>query len=796
MAPRWRKVLADLWGSKTRTLLTALTIAVGVFAVGLVNSVGSIVMSDMDTDYQASHPHVAVVYTSPFDDDLLRVAREVPGVAGAEGRGGLTARMLLPGRQVPVEILGIPPLDEMRIDRLRPAVSGENLALGERELLVERTALAALGIAPGDRVQVELPDGRVRELRLAGAVHDVDAPPFAFVGSVYAYATLETLEWLGEAGQYTAVYLTVTERPTDTAHVSAVAQAVADQIEKRGWTVYQTFVYQPGRHFAADITQGVMTILGVLGVLTVFLSMFLVVNTITGLLSQHVRQIGVMKAVGARMPQVAGMYATMVLVFGLLALIVALPLAAVAAYAVAGGLSQFLNFDLRPFRIPPDTVAWQAGVALLVPLAAALVPVLGAARLTVREAISNYGLGKDAFGRSALDRALERVRFLSRPLLISLRNTFRRKGRLALTLSTLTLGGAIFIAVFNLWAAFAQDLVAVQGYFLADINVGFTRMHFLDEVSSVALGVPGVTGVEGWAVATGQVLSPDKSTAVDTVLFGPPADSTLIEPVLRSGRWLVPEDENAIVVGNHLLKVRPDVKVGDDLVIKIEDRETAWRVVGVYELAGNVGQPILYANYEYLSRVVGEPGMVSDLRVITSPHDAATQTRVLKELEVRYKRAGIRLTGSTTGEEWRAQQTMTVDVLIYFLLTMAMLIGLVGGLGLMGTMSMNVLERIREIGVMRAIGASNGAVLQLVIVEGVLIGAISWGLGLLLSVPITGVLNYGVGFAVLTAPLAFTFGWNGVALWLGVVLGVAALASAVPAWNAMRLTVRDVLAYE
>jgi putative ABC transport system permease protein len=111
-------------------------------------------------------------------------------------------------------------------------------------------------------------------------------------------------------------------------------------------------------------------------------------------------------------------------------------------------------------------------------------------------------------------------------------------------------------------------------------------------------------------------------------------------------------------------------------------------------------------------------------------------------------------------------------------------------------MSMNVLERSREIGVLRAVGASNAAVLRLVIVEGMIIGLISWILAFLLSIPITLVLNAGVGAAILTTPLDFTFGLNGLVLWLGVVTVIAALASALPALNAMRLTVREVLAYE
>jgi len=135
-------------------------------------------------------------------------------------------------------------------------------------------------------------------------------------------------------------------------------------------------------------------------------------------------------------------------------------------------------------------------------------------------------------------------------------------------------------------------------------------------------------------------------------------------------------------------------------------------------------------------------------------------------------------------------------ILVVFLAIMAVLLAVVGGLGLMGTMSINVLERSREIGVMRAIGASNGAMLQIFLVEGLLIGTLSWVLGALLSLPISKLLSDVIGNAFMRAPLSFTFSANGALEWLALVAVLSTLASFLPAWRAMRLSVRQVLAYE
>ena len=136
------------------------------------------------------------------------------------------------------------------------------------------------------------------------------------------------------------------------------------------------------------------------------------------------------------------------------------------------------------------------------------------------------------------------------------------------------------------------------------------------------------------------------------------------------------------------------------------------------------------------------------------------------------------------------------DVIVFMLLAMGILIASVGALGLMGTMSTNVLERTREIGVMRAIGASDGAVQRIVIVEGILIGLISWMIGGALAFPAGLALSSAVGNVLFQTALPYSFSSSGVFTWLAIVVVLATIASFLPAWNASRLTVREVLAYE
>jgi putative ABC transport system permease protein len=379
---------------------------------------------------------------------------------------------------------------------------------------------------------------------------------------------------------------------------------------------------------------------------------------------------------------------------------------------------------------------------------------------------------------------------------LSLRNAFRRKLRLGLTLFSLVLGGAVFIGVYNLWASFDKTIEDIQGYILADVNVSFGRYYRYDEVATLAESVPEVSSVEGWTEYPGTLISNKDSAGTQIYFVAPPSTSTLIDPVITAGRWLTTGDENAVVIGNHLLNIFPELKVGDWLTIEIDGKETQWHIVGFYTISGNVNPPLLYVNYEYLSRLVGRPEQVYSLRVLTTEHDASTQKMVNDQLLALFEERGIQVNSSELGTDFVTSQKATTDILVYFMLVMATLIAIVGGLGLMGTMSINVLERTREIGVMRAIGASNIDIQSIVIVEGMVIGLISWVISILLSFPITGVLTFGVGMAILTAPMPAVFSISGIVVWLLFTIFLATIASVIPARRASRLTVRDTLAYE
>jgi putative ABC transport system permease protein len=797
ISPRWRKVLKDLSANKMRTFLVMTTIGVGTFAVGFISTLYIRTLGDMDADFQSSNPHSAIIYTTSFSNDLLYSLAKLPGVAQVEGRSQESGNILLPdGRKIQIAITALPPLDKMKVDLIRPMQPGARLSVGDHQLLIDDSARAALGLKPGQELTLDMGNGLVRRIPIASFVHDVASISYLFGQQVQAFANPITMEWLGGSNDYNLVYLAVDKNKTSVPYVNSVAKGVADKIEASGRPVFLTLVYQPGKHFAATITQALILMMGVLGLLAVILSAILVVNTVDALLNQQVRQIGVMKAVGASAGQITGMYLILISCYGLLALLVAVPLAAWFANFISAGFSAYINFLPGKFQLPPATLILQAIVALGIPILATLVPVLRGSRMTVREAISSYGLEGGKFGQGWFDRLLERVRGLPRPLLISLRNTFRRKGRLGRTLFAMTLAGAIFIAVFNLRASMNKTIDETIGYYLSDVNVSFSQMYRADRVIPMAMSVPGVVSVEGWGGTVGQIPSPDEKSSIQVQVIAPANHTHLLKPAVTSGRWLLPDDQNAIVIGNHLLAARPDLKTGDNLTVKIDDQEFTWKIVGTFRLAGNTPFPPLFVNYDYLAKEMGASGRVAELRVVTAQHDATYQEAMAQQLQRLYSQNGIKVGSTLTGAFIIQANRALTDILINFLILMSVFIAVVGGFGLASTMSLNVIERIREIGVMRAIGASNFTIQQLVIVEGILIGVISWLIGAACAIPIGLVLCFGVGLAIVQSPLTFVFSWDGFLVWLVLTLLISVLASFFPARSASRLTVREVLSYD
>jgi putative ABC transport system permease protein len=290
--------------------------------------------------------------------------------------------------------------------------------------------------------------------------------------------------------------VTVDGDSNDPDYIKQISELVIDEVEDSGFTVYTSFVRGSEDHPNSTYIEAIASVLFVLGLLVMFLSAFLITNTLSGLLGQQVNQIGIMKTIGARRGQIVGIYLLLIFAFSMIAFLIAVPLASRIAYGLLEVLAGQVNVVLTGFRVVPLAVFLMFGIALVVPQLAGIYPILHGTRVSVVEALSGISSEQATSREGLVDRWLKSLRGVSRPMLISLRNTFRRKGRLALTLITLTLGGAIFIATFNVQGSLNSYIGRIGKYFLADVNVTLDSYERISEIEAEIKAVPGVKDVE------------------------------------------------------------------------------------------------------------------------------------------------------------------------------------------------------------------------------------------------------------------------------------------------------------
>ena len=794
MRPRWRKVFADWWSNTSRFILVILSLLGGLFAIGIISGGYVTTLQDMQTGFRYINPAEIWIRTEAFDDNLVERVRRLDSVAAAEGEKLLFARLLIAEGVWQNVIIRVLPEDEQQINQVELL---EGKLPAEREIVFD--IHREIDYLVGESVTIQTADGLQRELQLTGRVRDQSIGTLGggyFVAPLYGYITPDTMPWLHQEMNYDVLLVRVDPNLSPAAY-RALKEDLTGLVEQSGRFVFSITDLRSAEHPNSGYVKAVSNLMALLGFLSVILSGFLVYNAMTALFAQQMQHIGILKAIGARQSSIIKMYMVFIFVFGLIALLASIPLSALASAALGQFLGLRLNYHAGGIRFVSFAIVIQAIIAILLPQAAGIIPILQASKVSVQEAITTTGIQTDDFGKSWIDRQVEKIKGSSRPLRISLRNTFRRKSRLVLTLITLSLGGAVFIATFNVRASVETYIEKVTAYILADVNLDFGRNYRINEIEAIILRIPEVAMVEPRSVATSQLLSEEGEALESVEISGTPPESALIKPILLDGRWLIPGDRNAIVLNEAFIANYPELKVGDSLTFSIHRREVDFVIVGFFQFIGS-DIFLAYTPLTYLNEVTRNYNKAANYQVVADPGlvSANGEEDLARRLDVIFRERGFSVRSALTSKSIRDNATLGLNTMTFFLLIMSGLTALVGSISLTGTMGMNVMERTREIGVMRAIGATDRQVMKLVLVEGLIIGLISWFIGVLLAFPISYLMSYIINMSIFGVTGEFSFTVTGFIIWLGIVIILSVIASMVPASNAAKLTIREVLSYE
>jgi len=792
-----KKIWNDLFENLGRTVQVVAIIAIGAIAVGSIAGALELIQKDITANWLESSPASIglALGDKGVNQDMIDTIARFKEVNLAEGQlnESIKWRRSPTDPWQPATLRARDDYQDMKLYTMR-------LENGEWPHAKVMTVNRGYQLTTGDRVYIYVNDSE-KLLEIGGVTRYQNAPPPNFGGNPDFFVTKEYFTDLTGIKNYRYVTASVPGEYTEEKAIAA-AQRIEDKIEGEDVEVYPgtndgTKVIFPGKHPAQDPINGVFFILQVMAFAALVLGLFLVYNTITAIISRQVPQIGVLKAIGATRGQILQLYYTIVLIYGLLAMAVSIPLGALGAHSLRVWMINFLTMDPGGFAISARAMVIQIAICLLSPVLISTQPIMRGAGITVREAISNYGL---TGGGGWLDNLLGQLAFVSRMTSMAVSNTFRNKTRVFMTQLTLVGAGVLFMAVLS-----AQSSVRYTfGPILFDtlrtsILFTFEKSQRVEKVEHlIRFDQPVVSQVEMWAPVNGQMRPASRPETFDdrnVVVTGMPLPSSIYGARVKAGRWLQPDDTYAVVI--HQKEAgKIGVNVGDWVTLDIPTkRNTNWLVVGL--LSDPIDDRRIVAPQKTLMIADRRVGQANDLFIKTVNNSPANNQVLAVTLRQNFDAHGLDLTASNSDTILLLSEEIIsrFNIIIYLFLIMAILIAAVGGIALSGVLSINVMERRVEIGILRAIGASNAAIATLFITEGILLGWLSWLIAVPLSVPLSMGLNAAVGAAV-QSEISFEYAIAGIWIWLILVTLLAVVASWLPARGAIQVSVRESLSYE
>jgi putative ABC transport system permease protein len=360
-----------------------------------------------------------------------------------------------------------------------------------------------------------------------------------------------------------------------------------------------------------------------------------------------------------------------------------------------------------------------------------------------------------------------------------LRNMTRRKVRTALTIFGIVVG--IFaVTVMGSLTEYFNGLIenarAGAGESIIVSPRGGIRSVLSDVDRTRIERVPGVR--------TAVPLATSFYGSLGAVSFGPPDQVIGIDPDdvfllysnedLREGRWIQGGDTYHAVIGSNIAN-KEKAKLGS----RIEWREKSFEVVGILTETQTAPDGWVVMPIDTVQKTLERPGLISQINVIPEEREDATA------LAARVKGEVENVNVQTLDEQLDAiEQGLAVFNAI--LLSSAVLAAIIGGLAVVNTMIMSVSERTPEVGLKKAIGATNGNIIGEFLMEAAMIGLIGGLIGFLLGWGLAGLINTSASEA-LGGTAIFRVTPRLALIAVGFAVGLGVLAGLLPAWNAARL---------
>ena len=803
---RWRKIFRDVWARKGRTVMASAAIFVGVLGVVTLTSMGDLLVSQLKGDLKEEElPMQAVFVSAPGGAQLdnasyLDALDTFPGVTLVEGRAVRPLSWKMPGDakfQDGFILAAWEPFEKIVLQPVRLTGQGRYPVTGQNEIAIEKRMADKHGLSVGDQLVLRVVGGEAggEAWTITGLVFtpyvSFSAAALQVPGDESIFATFEDAQAIAGFVGFSAFFVRYTDFPTAEDQSDRFYASIAQETP---YVPVFNLVDDPAQNFFLTGAEEITGIFTVLGVIAMVVSGLLIVNIINSIVGEQKRQIGVMKSLGATRWDNFVMYVGIAMTYGVIGMIPGVVVGSYLGALMAQVIDDPFGTFIEGFSLSTSGILIGVVMGLAVPFVAAIVPVFLGTRVTILQAMTDVGISGN-YRKSLLGRAINIVR-LPTNTKQALSNVTRKKGRLVLTWLTLTLAIAAFMGIFAMFASIDKEIDGVFDAFGYEVAVTPNERQDFDQVRTLIVeGVAGVEAVDpgvGLAVDLEGYVNPDFETGQLQILGFDPATDSLNLDIEAGTAWKDDPAREGIVLSRGVAdQIGKDA--GDKVVLVAQGQSAEFVIIGIASFAFDQG----FMEWQTLARLVGstlasgEPAPTTMLIKLAGSDPTVEQVdEIIDEIDEVLLFNGIAATQLNQVEV--AEDIAKLIALFGLVFEIAAIVmAVVGAIGLLSTLSMSVFERLREIGVMRSIGASSFTVAGQFLTEGMLVGMsafiVAAPLSYLLFLGLTSSLDIDIELAY--EPIALVIGLIGMIV-------ITFLASLGPSLGAARRTVSEILRYQ
>ncbi len=783
-----RKAAGDLARHKVRAVLTVLTLTLALSSLAIA-AIPGLMDGVMVQQVKAARLYDIAVTTRDLalSRAQLHALGHLRNVAAFAASVELPAQVTADGQRQDATIWGLDfasqPVDAVQLlTGTAPASPGQLLADAGNNAVTGMTTSA------GDRVAVRTATGAQAYLRVNGTAHGLATSPSANSGGGPVFygseATVRSLARM-RGVNHLAFRLHDNTPATETAAIAAIRGYLKSQ------TGAEPFVTLPVTRAAGDWPdrggfRQIVSILYVITVLALLSALFLIFSTMNTLVVEQSAEIAILKSLGGRRAQIAGIVLRAAGLLGAIGAVLGTGLGIVLAYLLTSYFASSL-YDLKAgFAISVPVVVASLGLSPALTVVASLPGLRRAQRRPIAQTLA--GRGAPGFGAGRLERLAGRSQLLPGTARMGMRNILRNKRRSAATVAQIAVATGLAIALFAGGQSVAAFVSTGYGNFRYTIEVNAMYGSALGKrAEAVAAATPGVTRVE--PLVEGQVTYRGTSFASWGLTARP-----LYAYRLSAGRWFVGADSHAhvppVVLGPAAARTA-GAHVGQVLTLGTPAGPRRFRVIGIDTGEVNAGADIYFplAVLQHLNSMASNV-----LWLTTASTQPASVDRVSTAVRDRLAAAGYPVTSQSLSAQEAGNQSQT-SAIIVLIDVLGLLVVAITLIGLVNALTMSVIERTREVGVLRCLGARTRQVRRVFGAEAIMLAAAGWALGVPLAILIARLVLLFISHDI-NVPVPVVFPLLSAPAGLGVTTAITLLAIRPPLRRATRIQPVVALRYE